>query len=136
MTLNELRDKAFAYAEKQGFHENPINFGERLMLVVSELSEALEADREGKWCENPCIDEGELLLKQCPEAFATEEMLLTGLRTPYELFCRGSVEEELTDAIIRLCDLAGIYKIDLDWHVMAKMAYNETRPYKHGKNYG
>jgi hypothetical protein len=43
MILNELRNKAFAYAEKQGFHEN-INFGEKLMLIVSELSEALEAD--------------------------------------------------------------------------------------------
>jgi hypothetical protein len=39
--LNELRDKAFAYAEKK-----QMNLGERLM---SELSEALEADRNFKW---------------------------------------------------------------------------------------
>jgi hypothetical protein len=48
-SLNELRNKAFAYAEKQGFHERPMNLGERLMLVVSELSETLEVDRNGKW---------------------------------------------------------------------------------------
>jgi hypothetical protein len=48
-SLNELRDRAFAYAKKQGFHERPMNLGERLMLVVSELSEAMEADRAGKW---------------------------------------------------------------------------------------
>jgi NTP pyrophosphatase (non-canonical NTP hydrolase) len=46
------------------------------------------------------------------------------------------VEEEIADAIIRLCDIAGIYGIDLDWHVKAKMAYNETRPRLHGKSYG
>jgi hypothetical protein len=33
MTLNELRDNAYAYADKQGFHEN-VNFGEKLMLVI------------------------------------------------------------------------------------------------------
>jgi NTP pyrophosphatase (non-canonical NTP hydrolase) len=120
MTLNELRDKAFAYAEKQGFHEN-INFGEKLMLIVSELSEALEADRKGKRAKNPKMSNGTYFN-------VTKEL--------YEKSVRGSVEEELADAIIRLCGLAGIYKIDLDWHVKAKMAYNEKRPYKHGKKYG
>jgi hypothetical protein len=49
MTLNKLRDEVYEYAKKQGFHETPTNLGESLMLVVSELSEALEADRLGKW---------------------------------------------------------------------------------------
>jgi NTP pyrophosphatase (non-canonical NTP hydrolase) len=134
MTLNELRDEAFAYAEKQGFHGN-VNFGEKLMLVVSELSEALEADRKKKWAGNPDINDGRLMLCQCPEDFGRDEEEV-GFRTPYELFCRGTVEEEIADAMIRLFDLASIYKIDLDWHVRAKMAYNKTRPYKCGKNYG
>lgn len=25
--------------------------------------------------------------------------------------------------------------VNLDWHVRAKMRYNVTRPYKHGKKY-
>jgi len=41
MTLNDLRDEMFTYAEKQGFHEAPFNFGESLMLIVSELSEQI-----------------------------------------------------------------------------------------------
>jgi NTP pyrophosphatase (non-canonical NTP hydrolase) len=130
-SLNELRDEAFAYAEKQGFHERPMNLGERLMLVVSELSEALEADRNGKWAPKFVLDNMRRnrvpLLDQNPEFYPQYD---------YETFIRGSVEEELADAIIRLADLAGVYGIDLEWHVAAKMAYNKTRPYKHGKNYG
>jgi len=117
MSLNELRDEAFAYAEKQGFHEN-INFGKNLMLVVSELSEALEADRKGKWYDPNGLNQTALMPKE-----------------EYEVYVRGTVEEEIADAIIRLCDIAGIYQIDLDWHIRAKMEYNKTRPYKHGKDY-
>jgi len=118
MTLNELRDEAYTYAKKQGFHEQPTNFGESLMLIVSELSEALEADRKGK---------------RATVKFPYNDAFIDPKK--YEKHIRGTVEEELADAIIRLCDLAGTYKIDLSWHVMAKMAYNKTRPYKHGKKY-
>jgi NTP pyrophosphatase (non-canonical NTP hydrolase) len=125
MTLNELRDEAFAYAEKQGFHERK-NFGEKLMLIVSELSEALEADRNGKWVGDTVMNNRTVI----PLSICCAEKI------DYEKYIKGSVEEELADATIRICDLAGTYNIDLDWHVKAKMAYNETRPYKHGKNYG
>jgi NTP pyrophosphatase (non-canonical NTP hydrolase) len=124
-SLNELRDEAFAYAEKQGFHERPMNLGERLMLVVSELSEALEADRNGKHCTGNCLISSGTRL---PIEVMSKEF--------YEAHIKGTVEEELADAIIRIAGIAGIYRIDLDWHVAAKMAYNNTRPYKHGKNYG
>jgi NTP pyrophosphatase (non-canonical NTP hydrolase) len=113
--LNKYRDEAFAYAEKQGFHQSPTNFGERLMLIVSELSEALEADRLGSWC------------VAAPSTVKPED---------YGLVIKGTVEEKLSDALIRIFDLAGIYDIDMDSHVAAKMAYNRTRPYKHGKHYG
>jgi len=122
MTLNELRDKAFDYAERQGFHEN-FNFGQSLMLIVSELSEALEADRNGEY---------ERMDKKYHEVMPVETMC----KEYYEKRIKGTVEEELADALIRIFDLAGTLEIDLDWHVKAKMAYNETRPYKHGKKYG
>jgi len=117
MTLNELSDEVFEYAEKQGFHETPFNFGESLMLIVSELSEALEADRRGK----------QFFINGNPTAIMPKE--------EYELYVKGTVEEEIADAIIRLCHLAKHKKINLDWHVRAKMEYNKTRPYKHGKKY-
>jgi len=53
----------------------------------------------------------------------------------YEELIKGTVEEEIADAVIRLVELAATYNIDLDWHVAAKMAYNEKREYRHGKKY-
>ncbi|MDC6267739.1 MazG nucleotide pyrophosphohydrolase domain-containing protein [Lysinibacillus fusiformis] len=41
-------------------------------------------------------------------------------------------QEELADVCIRVFDLAGSKGIDLESIIMAKMAYNKTRPYKHG----
>ena len=118
MTLNELRDKAYKIADDHGFHNDPRDFATRLMLIVSELSEAMEADRKGQWRGNPELLSGKKLL----------DVEIT--RGEYKRTVKGFVEEEIADAIIRLLDLAGIHNIDLDWHVKAKMAYNETQGYK------
>ena len=41
----------------------------------------------------------------------------------------------LADAVIRIADLCGYLGIDLDTVISEKMAYNETRPFKHGKRF-
>ena len=56
---------------------------------------------------------------------------------------RDSMEVELADAIIRICDLAGWLNYDLGGAVVEKLAYNqqrddhklEVRATKHGKAY-
>jgi len=48
--LGEFQDvaqRAYQIAREHGFHELPNNFGERIALMHSELSEALEAHRHG-----------------------------------------------------------------------------------------
>lgn len=40
--------------------------------------------------------------------------------------------EELADILIRTFDLCGLRGIDLETAVLNKMAYNKTRPHKHG----
>ena len=64
----------------------------------------------------------------------------TGL--PATLFLAGptgsgksAVAVELADAVIRIADLCGYLGIDLDTVISEKMAYNETRPFKHGKRF-
>lgn len=45
------------------------------------------------------------------------------------------VEEEYADLIIRVLDTAKKRGFRLSGAILAKMAYNKTRPYKHGKKY-
>ncbi len=45
--LNKLRDECYYNAKLKGFHDEPREFGTALALIHSEVSEALEAHREG-----------------------------------------------------------------------------------------
>ena len=40
---------------------------------------------------------------------------------------------ELADAVIRIAHLCGAVDIDLEARIVEKLAYNATRPYKHGR---
>jgi hypothetical protein len=104
MNLNELGKAAYDNAVVHGFYDEPLSIPEKLCLVHSELSEALECYRDGDM-ELTFEDSGK------PIGFPSE----------------------LADAIIRIVDLAEYLHIDLDRAVMVKMAHNETRPYKHGR---
>ena len=46
MNLNELRDKAYRNAVAHGWHEENLSDEHFLCLVISELMEAVEADRK------------------------------------------------------------------------------------------
>jgi NTP pyrophosphatase (non-canonical NTP hydrolase) len=123
--LNDLRDEIYQGAADKGFHnKEEVNLPTALMLVVSELSEALEALRGGK---HPLFE---------PEMSADKELQhsLPNALTFSEEY-RGTFEEEIADAIIRLLDIAGMVDMDVDWWVKAKMIYNKERPYKHGKGF-
>jgi NTP pyrophosphatase (non-canonical NTP hydrolase) len=127
MDIQELVDCSFIGATDRGFWEKNQNFGEKLMLIVSELSEALEAHRSGKRCN---VKE---YLKCCKlDGF---NMGYIFNKTAFEKYIRGTVEEELADVMIRVADLCGHLKIDLDQIIKLKLAYNRTRPKLHGKEY-
>lgn len=108
MTVQELVQEAWSNSEEKGFHEGPQNIPEKLALIHSEVSEALEAHREhGLKVWNR--EDGK------PEGF---------------LF-------ELVDVMIRCADLIGIVSTPeaLAWALEEKMEFNKTRPHKHGKTY-
>lgn len=59
-----------------------------------------------------------------------------GIRKPHaDEHCPAftSEEIELADAVIRICDYAGAYGLRLSGALLAKMVYNRSRPFKHGK---
>lgn len=45
----------------------------------------------------------------------------------------SGLEAELADTCIRIFDMAGGLNLRLGEAIIAKMKYNESRPYKHGK---
>ena len=65
-------------------------------------------------------------------------LVVTELAEAVEAHRKGddaNQREEIADAVIRLFDLCGGYGINLADEIEKKMAVNEKRPYKHGKEY-
>lgn len=115
-TIKEWQQAVHDNAKAHGFHEGTLNVPEKLCLIHSEVSEALESHRAGE-----------------PALFAT----LRGVRimpTPGVDKPEG-IAAELADVVIRVMDLCGAMDIDLEAVMRLKHEYNVNRPYKHGKRY-
>ncbi|MCA9393288.1 MAG: nucleotide pyrophosphohydrolase [Candidatus Omnitrophica bacterium] len=81
-------------AREKGFWDQERNIGEALMLVVTEIGEAMEGYRQED---------------------------------------HDNFREEIADTFIRLFDLCGGLKIDIEAEIAKKSIKNLSRPYKHGK---
>lgn len=93
-------------AIRHGWYEEPRTFGDNIALIHSELSEALEAFRDGhKLNETYYENNGK---KPC------------------------GIPSELADVIIRILDICEYYNIDIESMLMEKHLYNKTRPLRHG----
>lgn len=100
MDLNKLRDEVHANAVAKGFWDEQLSDQHYLMLVITELSEAVEADRKGK--------------RALKSAYICEHLDFGFSNELYDTYIKGSVEEELADAVIRLLDLAGAREVNLE----------------------
>lgn len=113
MIFNELYDESIkdvfcdlgteihTTAREKGWYEKERNDFEMVALEHAELSECVEAMRQG----NPQSE-----------------------KIPAFSAC----EEEMADCIIRILDRAYKNNFNLGGAILAKMAYNKTRPYRHG----
>ena len=120
--LDELSKVIHDIAKSKGFWDKPSETGTLLMLVTSELSEALEADRKGKYADMQRFSEDSVYMKG---SFVNS----------FEECIKDTFEDELADSLIRILDIAASRNIDIQEHVLLKLKYNQTRPYKHGKKY-
>lgn len=104
VNLNELRDNAHQNAIEHGFWDDSPSDEHFLCLVISELMEAVEADRKNRH---------------------TDSSILPGFKAPgeyhnpesfqkfFNMYIKDTVEDELADAVIRLLDIAGAHNINI-----------------------
>jgi len=112
-TLNALRDEAYDNAKAHGFHDVSRPVGDAMMLITTEVGEAFEAFREG----SPVSE-----MRYAPLDESKGERVGKPIGVP----------SELADIVIRVLDFCGEHDIDIERVVIEKMAYNRSRPFRHG----
>lgn len=126
--INKLAEEVHENAKEKGWYDKEKNLGEMLCLIHSEVSEALEADRNDRYCKATPLVLGGLADKNFGATYHDDSQFIG----EYKKSVRGTFEEELADIVIRVMDLAAYRNIDLEQHIKAKMRYNSLRPVKHG----
>lgn len=129
--INELAKQVHENAKAKGFFEKEKNIGEMLCLIHSEVSEALEADRKDRYCQQDPFFIIGMADKNYGKTFNEDNFF----KEQFESIIKNTFEDELADIAIRVMDLAAYKGIDLESHIKAKMRYNSLREYKHGKKY-
>lgn len=104
--LNKLSKDIHEKILAKGFGDR--TFVEACMLIVTEVSEAVEEFRIGKKPNETYYKEDK---PSKPEG----------------------IPSELADVIIRVLDLCGEYDIDVESMLDEKLGFNQTREHKHGK---
>ncbi|NDV68574.1 hypothetical protein [Dysgonomonas sp. 25] len=103
--FNSFSKQVYEANKLKGFHDTIHPDKHHLCLIVSELMEAIEADRKGRRAN---------LLKYefCMDKVAKEDKDATFPKY-FREYIKDTVEDELADAVIRLFDFAGARSYDL-----------------------
>ena len=99
--LNALKDKAYKWAVEHGFHEEEKPDAYWLGLVMSEMGEAINADRQGL---------------QADAVLFNDDLAKMSFKDSFEAHIKDTVEDEIADIVIRLLDFAGMkgYELSTD----------------------
>lgn len=104
MRMATIQAEVTKWADEKGWRFTPEQVPEKLMLIVTEVAEAMECYRREEMITSIRKSDNK------PEGFASE----------------------LADTVIRLLHLAGTLGIDLESEIELKMFYNQSRPHRHG----
>lgn len=97
--LNALKERAYKTAVAHGFHEDVRPDAYYLGLVMSEMGEAINADRKGLHADTY------LFTLNIENGLSFEDN--------FEQYIKDTVEDEIADVVIRLLDFAGMKDYNL-----------------------
>lgn len=122
MELKELIKKVFEINKENGWHEEKHETPTYLMLIVSELAEAMEADRKNVY--------SSYFLNENEDINTIDNDLK--FKRGFESLVKDTFEDEIADVIIRCLDLCAMMDIDIEKHILLKLKYNQLRGFRHG----
>lgn len=117
LLTTELIERAHQGSKAKGFWDETPPQGQQLMLVISELAEALEAHRKGKVCTigaSSSVFQADMHPDLFPAEFLT--------------YVKDTVGDEMADAYIRLCDFIGGFAIEVPNEEDMSYAAADTTP--------
>lgn len=123
--LNKLRDEAYQNAVEHGWHDEDLSNEHFLCLVISELMEAVQAERIGKHADRVQFDNYMSLRERSDEEF----------KYAFTHGIKDSEEDELADACIRILDLAGLLGVSFSGVKFPLKIRDEIYKYKSQKTF-
>lgn len=107
--LNKLKDTIYATEVTRGFHDEKHTVDHELGMVLSEIGEAIDADRNP----NAPVPTQKTIDDALELADESDEQHVAFIAY-FKEHIKGSVVEELADVAIRLLDLAGSMDVEFD----------------------
>lgn len=107
MNLNKLKEEVYKNAIAHGWHDENYSNAHWLCLVIAELMEAIEADRNFKYAYRKDFEES---LKKLGARAGIRKW-----REAFEICIKDRLEDELADACIRFLDFAGLRDLELTY---------------------
>ncbi|MFC3299617.1 hypothetical protein FJV46_10590 [Arthrobacter agilis] len=143
MRISELQTLCYKQSADKGFHDDEPTEGrallslnaERIALMHSELSEALEELRTGRAANETWYAPLVIPTSLAIEAGYAEAERLIKQENEGKLQKPEGVPSEMADVVIRVLDFCGANDIDLESMITEKLAYNASRGFKHGKKF-
>jgi hypothetical protein len=157
--IRNVQERAHHTASEKGWHDTNRSFAEELVLIHSEISEALEEFRDGNDMTLICFEGdkpvgiaselADVLIRLGDCTYGRKWIPLSDYRSRagediisgLDLDCfpeallgmhRLLSHEKLSDLVWLIDDVSEHFGIPLQAAVEAKMKYNETRPRRHG----
>lgn len=134
-TIAALQERAYRQSAEKGFHDDEPTEGrallslnaERIALIHSELSEALEELRNGR-----DADETRYSLPGVPGTYPSVAHAKATHHGPNVIPKPEGVPSEMADVVIRVLDFCGANNINLEAMILEKLSYNASRGRMHG----